>query len=65
MSKALRYIVEFADSETVSYNCGLGNREARQYAAYTASRYGGIITVENIDGTKEVYRDYTRQKSYL
>jgi hypothetical protein len=62
MSRILRYIVELPDQPPVSYNCGLGSKDARSWAIHTAARFGGKIIMENVDGTFQNFdKDYTRQ----
>ena len=65
MNRLIRYVVSFfGHDDTVGYNAGLGNKEARSYALYTALHYGGRVTAEHTDGTTEVIRDYARTHSH-
>lgn len=63
-TRLLRYIVEFpgAPEQTVSYNLGLGEKEAKTYAVHTASRYHGVIKTEAMDGTIQVWKSYIKSK---
>jgi hypothetical protein len=68
MNRPLRYVVEFSELDSwgnplrISYNCGLGNREAKSYAIHTACRYGGRVVLQLTDDTWELIRDYSRRK---
>lgn len=54
----VRWICQFWDAPDVSYNAGLGVKNARQWANMTASRYGAQVLVEYTDGEVEISRPY-------
>jgi len=57
--RPLRYVVEFWDHhDTVGYNCGLGNDDARSWALATAVIFGGKVILQFSDGSSEVIRSF-------
>lgn len=52
-ARRVRYRVSFWDDPDVSYNCLLGDAEARHYALYCARGHGGRVTAEYSDGYVE------------
>ena len=58
MNRPLRYIVSRPGEPDTSYNCSLGNAQARSWSIANASLYGGTIWIENSEGDTEVFRDY-------
>lgn len=71
MSRPLRYVVELPEIDergmrlTVGYHTSLGNRDARSWAVYTAARYAGRIILEMMDGTADLFRDYSHRSEYV
>jgi hypothetical protein len=68
MSRPLRYVVEFNEADLwgqqlrISYNCGIGNREARAYAIQAGCGYGGRVLLQLMDDSFELIRDYTHRR---
>lgn len=59
--RALRYIVFIpGQEEQASYNCSLGNREAKSWAMQNARTYGGAVQCQLNDTSIEWIADYRR-----
>lgn len=55
----IRYIVRFPNQAyPVSYNVGLGLKQALFYADLTAKTYKGTIIAQDINGTEELVGSY-------
>ncbi len=60
----IRYIVRFPNQAyPVSYNVGLGLKQALFYADLTAKTHKGTIISQDADGTEELVGSYARDYS--